>query len=118
MVVDDQPDSGDLLAELLTRTGARVLGYTCAVDAMQSLAARQPDLLIADIAMPEIDGYELIRRVRERHPRVPAIAVSAYARPQDRKRAMDAGYNSYCAKPVDAGQLLRIVRDVLAVGRR
>ena len=118
VVVDDQPDSGDLLAELLTRTGARVLGYTCAVDAMQSLAARQPDLLIADIAMPEIDGYELIRRVRERHPRVPAIAVSAYARPQDRKRAMDAGYNSYCAKPVDAGQLLRIVRDVLAVGRR
>jgi CheY-like chemotaxis protein len=68
--------------------------------------------------MPDMDGYELITRVRDRHPRVPAVAVSAYARPQDRKRAFDAGYDGYCAKPVDTGELLRTVRDVLAVARR
>jgi PAS domain S-box-containing protein len=114
VVVDDQPDSGDLLSELLNRTGARVHCYTRATEAMQSLTKRATDLVIADIAMPDIDGYELIRRIREQSPKLPAIAVSAYARPQDRKRAFDAGYNAYCAKPIDAGQLLRMVRDVLA----
>jgi PAS domain S-box-containing protein len=115
-VVDDQQDSGDLLIELLTRTGARVVGFTAARAVMGEIDRTPTHLLIADIAMPDVDGYELIRRVRERHPKVPAIAVSAYARPQDRKRAIDAGYNAYCAKPIDAGQLLRTVRDVLAAG--
>jgi PAS domain S-box-containing protein len=116
LVVDDQQDSGDLLVELLTRRGARVLGFTAATAVIGAIDRTPTQLLIADIAMPDVDGYELIRRVRERHPRVPAIAVSAYARPQDRKRAIDAGYNAYCAKPIDAGQLLRTVRDVLAAG--
>jgi thioredoxin reductase len=60
-----------------------------------------------------IDGYELIRRVRATHPSLPAIAVSAYARPQDRRRALAAGYDGYCTKPVDAVQLLHAVRDVM-----
>jgi PAS domain S-box-containing protein len=118
VVVDDQSDSAEVLAALLTRTGARVLEYGHAAEALQSFSVLPVDLLIADIAMPDMDGYELITRVRDRHPRVPAVAVSAYARPQDRKRAFDAGYDGYCAKPVDTGELLRTVRDVLAVARR
>jgi PAS domain S-box-containing protein len=118
VVVDDQSDSAEVLVALLTRTGARVLEYGHAAEALQSFSVLPVDLLIADIAMPDMDGYELITRVRDRHPRVPAVAVSAYARPQDRKRAFDAGYDGYCAKPVDTGELLRTVRDVLAVARR
>jgi len=117
VVVDDQQDSCGLVIEILTRTGARVSGYTSATDGMRALSRSSADLLIADIAMPDIDGYEMIRRLRERGSRLPAVAVSAYARPQDRKRAIDAGYDAYCAKPVDAGQLLRVVRDVLAAAR-
>jgi CheY-like chemotaxis protein len=60
-----------------------------------------------------VDGYELIRRVRATHSTLPAIAVSAYARPQDRRRALAAGYDGYCAKPVEASQLLRAVREVV-----
>jgi CheY-like chemotaxis protein len=73
----------------------------------------EANLLIADIAMPDIDGYELIRRVRVTHAALPAIAVSAYARPQDRRRALTAGFDSYCTKPVEAPQLLRAVRDIM-----
>jgi CheY-like chemotaxis protein len=70
-------------------------------------------LLIADIAMPDVDGYELIARVRQSCERVPAVAVSAYARPEDRRRALAAGYDGYCCKPIETGTFLRTVREVL-----
>ena len=72
-------------------------------------------LLVADIAMPDVDGYELIRRVRAYGGTLPAIAVSAYARPEDRQRAMTAGFNGYCAKPIDAADVLDTVADVLSL---
>ena len=72
------------------------------------------DLLIADIAMPHIDGYELIRRARASGCRVPAIAVTAFARSDDRRLALDSGYTSYLAKPVDGVELARTVHDLLA----
>ncbi len=113
LVVDDQPDSCELLAALFEREGARVVQCDSAESALGVLPDVAAHLLIADIAMPDIDGYELIRRVRGTHPALPAIAVSAYARPQDRRRALSAGFDGYCAKPVEAPQLLRAVRDVL-----
>ena len=70
-------------------------------------------LVVADIAMPEMDGCELLERARRMHEGIPAIAVSAYARPEDRQRGLAAGYNGYCAKPVETSEFLRIVRAVL-----
>ena len=113
LVVDDQPDSCELLAALFERHGARVVQCDSAESALGVLADIEANLLVADIAMPDIDGYELIRRVRSSHSTLPAIAVSAYARPQDRRRALAAGYDGYCAKPVEALQLLRAVRNVM-----
>jgi CheY-like chemotaxis protein len=63
--------------------------------------------------MPKVDGYDLIRSVRQRHDRLPAVAVSAFARAADRSRALASGYFGYCAKPIEAGQFLRVVRDVM-----
>jgi len=114
LVVDDQQDSCELLAALFERHGARVVQCDSAESALGVLSDVEANLLIADIAMPDIDGYELIRRVRISHPALPAIAVSAYARPQDRRRALTAGFDGYCAKPVEAPQLLRAVRSVIA----
>lgn len=113
LVVDDQQDSCELLAALFERHGARVVQCDSAESALGVLTDVEANLLIADIAMPDIDGYELIRRVRATHPALPAIAVSAYARPQDRRRALTAGFDGYCAKPVEAPQLLRAVRSVM-----
>jgi len=113
LVVDDQRDSCELLAALFERHGARVVQCDSAESALGVLSDVEANLLIADIAMPDIDGYELIRRVRASHPSLPAIAVSAYARPQDRRRALSAGFDGYCAKPVEAPQLLRAVRSVM-----
>jgi PAS domain S-box-containing protein len=113
LVVDDQRDSCELLGALFERHGARVVQCESAESALGALADVHAHLLVADIAMPDVDGYELIRRVRESHAALPAIAVSAYARPQDRRRALAAGYDGYCAKPVEAPQLLRAIRDVM-----
>jgi signal transduction histidine kinase/CheY-like chemotaxis protein len=113
LIVDDHSDSCELLAALFERHGARVVQCDSAESALGVLTDIEANLLVADIAMPDIDGYELIRRVRTSHPALPAVAVSAYARPQDRRRAIAAGYDGYCAKPVEAPQLLRAVRDVM-----
>jgi CheY-like chemotaxis protein len=78
------------------------------------LAATPVSLIVADIAMPEIDGCELLERARRMRAGLPAVAVSAYARPEDRQRALAAGYNGYCAKPVETPEFLRTVRSVLS----
>ena len=113
LIVDDQADSCELLAALLEGRGARVIQCDSAESALGVLTDIEANLLVADIAMPDIDGYELIRRVRRSHAALPAIAVSAYARPEDRRRAFAAGYDGYCAKPVEAPQLLRAIREVM-----
>ena len=114
LVVDDQPDSREILAHLLEQRGAQVRQCESAASALQVLATEPVQLLIADIAMPDVDGYELIRQVRTRGNGLPAIAVSAIARPSDRDRALAAGYTAYCPKPVDGPALARVVRDVVS----
>lgn len=110
--MDDQLDSRDLLATLFQRRGAEVLQCSSAVAALETMNARLVHLLVADLAMPDVDGFELIERVRRtRH--LPAIAVSAYARPEDRSKAFAAGYSGYCAKPLDAAGFLSVVGRVL-----
>ena len=108
-MVDDHEDSSEILAAFLERRGARVLRAPDAGAAMDTLSTSRPDLLIADIAMPGMDGQELIRRIRKAGSAIPAIALSAHARPEDRDRALSAGFDAYCTKPVDAHEILRVI---------
>ncbi|HEY7499259.1 MAG TPA: ATP-binding protein [Vicinamibacterales bacterium] len=113
VVVDDERDARELLATLLGRCGARVIQCESAAEALDVLRSTPVQLIVADIAMPDVDGNELIRRARTANIHIPAVAVSAYARPEDRREALAAGYNAYCSKPLDAAEFLRTVHNVL-----
>jgi len=121
LVVDDEPDTLEILSEILRAAGAKVATAASLAEALALVETLQPDLLISDIAMPGGDGYALIRQLRRRSPerggRVPAIAVSAHARGEDRRRALAAGFERYVTKPVEPGDLIAVVRDVAARGR-
>lgn len=110
LVVDDQADSRDMLATLLEQRGARVMQSDSAESAVQTLQRQPVDLLIADIAMPDVDGYELMRRLRAAGNVTPAIAVTAFARSDDRRRALHCGYTGYLSKPIEGTQLAAMVR--------
>jgi PAS domain S-box-containing protein len=113
VVVDDQRDSCELLAALFEQCGAHVVQCANAPAALSTLLSSSVQLLVADIAMPDVDGYDLIRQVRQIDARLPAVAVTAYAYPQDRLKALAAGFTAYCAKPIDATHFLRVVRNVM-----
>jgi signal transduction histidine kinase/CheY-like chemotaxis protein len=113
LVVDDEPDFRDLLVALLEERGAVVHAAASAAEVLHTLPSLRPDVLLSDIAMPEVDGYELIRRLRalpaESGGRVPAAALTAYARAEDRRRVLLSGFNMYLAKPVDPEELVAVV---------
>jgi CheY-like chemotaxis protein len=119
LVVDDQEEARTLLRTMLANAGAQVFEASSADEAREAIAEQRPDVLVSDIAMPREDGYELIRSIRQAddahdRPRLPAIAVTAYARVDDRDRAMAAGYDRHISKPVDPEALLRAVAAVAA----
>jgi signal transduction histidine kinase/ActR/RegA family two-component response regulator len=104
LVVDDDASTRELLTALLTRCHARVVAADSARTALESLEQEVPALILADIGMPVEDGLSLMKQIRtlpeDRGGRVPSLALSAYARSQDRTRALDAGFNDFLAKPV------------------
>jgi len=121
LLVDDEPDAREVLPSVLERFGARVRTAASAVEALDELRQEGADVMIADIGMPDVDGYELIRRIRRLDGEIreiPAIALTAYASESDRRRALDAGYQIHLAKPVEPHQLaaavarLRIMNDL------
>ncbi len=108
LVVDDHVDTREMLDEALTVSGAKVIGAQSADRALSYLREQSVDVLVSDIGMPDVDGYALIRRVRELPGpagRIPAIALTAYARPEDRDRIIEAGYQIHLAKPIDLDAL-------------
>jgi PAS domain S-box-containing protein len=113
LIVDDEPDARMMVGTVLSKMGARVTAADSAREALRSLEDRLPDLLISDIGMPYQDGYELIRRVRalppERGGRLPAIALTAFARAEDRERALAAGFQLHVPKPVEPAVLAAAV---------
>ncbi|WZO99003.1 PAS domain S-box protein [Isosphaeraceae bacterium EP7] len=111
MVVDDEPDARQLLRRVLEGCLAEVTEASSAEDALSNLESSVPDLIISDIGMPVQDGYEFIRRVRTLHTAkdLPAVALTAFARAEDRKRALLAGFQRHIAKPVDPAQLTAVV---------
>jgi PAS domain S-box-containing protein len=116
VVVDDQPDARVLVRHLLEDCGATVLTAGTSDEALALVAARRPDVLISDIGMPDVDGFELLKRVRalgaDRGGRVPAIALTAFARSEDRTRALRAGFLVHVSKPVDPSELVATVASV------
>jgi CheY-like chemotaxis protein len=117
VVVDDQPAARAVMAAILGAAGAHVDTVGSAEEARRLLAARRPDVLVSDIAMPGEDGYALIRAVREADAaagvtRLPSIAVTAYARDDDRRNSLAAGYDRHLAKPVDPEALIGAVAEL------
>jgi CheY-like chemotaxis protein len=113
LVVDDEFDARTLLTTMMERSGAQVLAVSSTREALESVESWKPDVMIADIGMPVEDGYSLIRKLRalprERGGQTPALALTAYARTEDRIRALSEGYQMHLAKPVDRVELATVV---------
>lgn len=110
LLVEDERDGRDLLTETVRAAGAETLSAESAREAFEAFARFRPDVLVSDVAMPIEDGYSLVRRLRRLAPedggRVPAIAVSAYAREEDRIRSLAAGFQQHISKPLDPAELV------------
>ena len=117
LIVDDEPDTLELLKVGLGQCGAEVVLARSVNDALEAIAAVVPDVLISDIGMPVEDGYDLIRRVRALPAgsggKVPAIALTAYARTEDRLQALKAGYQMHVPKPVELAELAAVVASLV-----
>jgi PAS domain S-box-containing protein len=113
LTVDDDADARSLVAELLQAAGARVRTAQSAEDALRQIAEEVPDVLVADLGMPKVDGFQLIERIRRdpdpRVRRMPAAALTAYARSDDRVKALRAGFQIHLAKPIDPAELVTTV---------
>jgi CheY-like chemotaxis protein len=114
LIVEDDTDSRNVLALLLQRLGALVESVASANEAFERVSHRRPDVMVSDIGMPDEDGYALIRRVRQMggDRRLPAIALTAYARKQDAEAALGAGYDCHLPKPVAPADLVRAIKSV------
>ncbi len=113
LVVDDEEDARGLVGAILEECGCEVTLASSVEDAMRRLREARPDVLLSDIGMPEADGYDLIEQVRalprEQGGDVPAAALTAYARPEDRRRMLNAGYSIHLAKPIEPAELVAVV---------
>jgi len=109
LVVEDHDDARELIVGVLEGAGARVLAASTAQEAVDRATEVRPDVLVADLGLPDEDGYFVLTRIREMFPEIPALALTAYARPADRDRVLAAGFQQHVIKPVDPMQLLQLV---------
>jgi len=119
LVVDDEPDARSLIERLLQECEATVTTAGSASEALDQVERDAPDVLLSDIGMPKEDGYSLIRRIRKlpgEASQIPAIALTAYARDEDRAKALQAGYQMHLAKPVEPVKLIAVVARLVRHG--
>jgi len=113
LVLEDEPDARELVERVLQERGAATLAFASALEALDACTAQAPDVIVSDIGLPGIDGYEFIRRLRtsegQRGRNTPAAALTAFARSEDRRRALLAGFQTHVAKPVDPLELVVVV---------
>ncbi|MCC5612795.1 response regulator [Nostoc sp. CHAB 5834] len=113
LVVDDEADGRELVAFILEQHGALVSQAASVAQAWSALESEMPHILISDLGMPKEDGYSFIRKIRalpaEKGGKIPAIALSAYAKEEDRRRALLTGFQMYLSKPFDPDELLIMV---------
>ena len=121
LAVDDEPDALRLLQDVLQMAGARVSTASSAAMALEAASEGHPDVILADIGMPGTDGYELIRQIRTSADlglrNIPAAALTAFARSEDRTRALQSGFEMHLAKPVDPGELVASVATLVRRSR-
>ncbi|MDB5033968.1 MAG: domain S-box [Chlorobi bacterium] len=117
VVVDDEPDTLEMLSTTLRQSGATVSAVSSAARALMAIEHSMPDLLVSDIGMPDEDGYSLIRKVRGlsgvRWKDLPAVALTAYAGAEDRRRAIEAGYQRHVTKPVEPAELITVIASLI-----
>jgi CheY-like chemotaxis protein len=120
LIVDDQREAREVAASVLQHHGASVQVAANAEQALAQFAQFDPNVLLIDLAMPDVDGYGLIERIRrdggEKGKAVPAIAFTAYARDEDQRRALSNGFQMHLAKPVDSQRLVTAVASVQVSG--
>jgi CheY-like chemotaxis protein len=113
LIVEDESDARDFVRQILEERGALVRAAATGTEALEIFPESRPDVLVSDIALPGIDGYELIRRIRIKGSAeggtIPAIALTAFAGAEDRTRALRAGYQAHMAKPIEASELVAVV---------
>jgi CheY-like chemotaxis protein len=113
LIVDDDADTMELVKRVLRGCGAQVTTAASGAEALTQLQQECPDVVLADIGMPEMDGYELIKLIRalDSYPArmVPAVAMTALARSEDRRRAMLAGFDLHLAKPIEPAELVAVI---------
>jgi CheY-like chemotaxis protein len=116
LVVDDEADARDLVATVLMQSGAEVETAGSAAEGFELLRRSPPDVLVSDVGMPEEDGFSFIERIRALPPsegsRVPAVALTAFARESDRARALRAGFTAHMGKPVEPSVLAAAVSNL------
>lgn len=116
LIVDDEADARHLLTTILGQYGAQVIAAASAYEALLALQQFHPHILVSDIGMPQEDGYTLIRQVRalpkDQGGRIPAVALTAYARAEDRTQALLAGFQLHVPKPVNAGELAAVIANL------
>ena len=116
MLVEDEFDTREMVAESLEQSGATVLLAASGPEALRVLARQTPDVLVSDIGMPEMDGYELMRKIRSEYPStvqtIAAVALTAFATEQDKQKSLQAGYQAYLVKPVTLAELITTVASV------
>jgi PAS domain S-box-containing protein len=121
LVVDDEADARELMRMVLRSSGAEVMATACAEEAFEQLEQWHPDILVSDIGLPGDDGYVLIQKLREReaeHGRsIPAIALTAYARAEDRTRALSAGFQMHVAKPLEPADFVAAIASLVGKDR-
>ena len=113
LVVDDEADTRELIREVLKECGSEVILSRSVAEALEALEQHKPDILISDLGMPDEDGYSLISKIRalpsERGGHIPAAALTAYARAEDRMRVLRSGFQFHLPKPVDSAELVTVV---------
>lgn len=118
LAVDDEPDARELLNTVLRMYEAEILTVTSATEALSALESFQPDVLISDVGMPDVDGYRLIEQIRalppEKGGQIPAIALTAYAREEDHQKAINSGFQQQVTKPLEPGKLVQAVLNLVS----
>ena len=119
LIVDDSEDSVEMMGLLLRQHGAHVTTMTSGAAALEYATHGNFELLISDIGMPEIDGLEMIRRLRKqsRHAKVPAVALTGFNSPEDIEQIYTAGYTAYLTKPIDFEDMLKVVSKAVQVSQ-